>query len=225
MWNNVAIRFHVPSLHKCDFCVKHKKLYQGHHVDWCLLAAKQKTVDENAISNNATSADTNIQLENKYTTLTHDTVELQNTPCITVEQNNELVSDQSAVATTMPLTPAKEIERTTIEHKDKDSSQDANALDKNSSVNTKQFVENKYYPLSENSDSSSDESLCTDLQIADLSDEKKSSKLLLWSNIDHPNSEYPFQLVRQKRHFKTSNDSPKALSEIDEKRQKVNKPG
>ena len=93
MWNNVTIRFLITSLHKCEFCVKHKKLYQGHHADWCLLAAKQKAADDcssdNAISNNATSADSNImQQENNYTKLTHDNFELQNTSCITVEQNN-----------------------------------------------------------------------------------------------------------------------------------------
>ena len=122
------------------------------------------------------------------------------------------VNGQSAVVTTMPLTPAKGIERTKIEQKDKDSSKNANGLNKTSSVNITQLAENKYYPLSEISDSSSDESLCTDLQIADFSDEQKSSKLLLSSNIEHPNLEdNPFQLVRQKRHFKISNNSPKAL--------------
>ena len=71
VWNNVAIRFHIPSLHKSDFCVKDKKLYQGHHADWCLLAAKQKDVDDsssdNAISNHATSADSNIMQQEKPT--------------------------------------------------------------------------------------------------------------------------------------------------------------
>ena len=124
----------------------------------------------------------------------------------------------------MPLTLPQEIERTKIEHKDKDSSKDANGLNKTSSLNTKQFDENKYYPLSEISDSKSDESLCTDLQITDFSDEQKSSKLLLSSNFEHPNLEdNPFQLLRRKRHFKTSNNSPKEFSEIDEKRPKINK--
>ena len=80
MWNNVAIRFHISLLHKCNFCTKHKKLHQGHHVDWCLLAAKPTAVDycssDNANSNNAKSINditakpaysNSIPKENNYT--------------------------------------------------------------------------------------------------------------------------------------------------------------
>ena len=238
VWNNVAIRFHIPSLHKCDFCAKHKKLYQGHHVDWCLLAAKQKTVEnctDIATSNSVTSDNTNrLQQENDHSTivaapstLSNATVVIQDATCSMVEQSNVL-NEQSAVTTTkpttMPITVTKEIE--IIENKLKETdtnAQDANALINTCSVNTKQIAENNY-PPSEESDSSFDESLDTDLLIAD-SDEQKSSGFQKSSNINHSISEDSFQLVRQKRQFKASNNSPKVLSEIDEKRPKVNKPG
>ena len=71
---------------------------------------------------------------------------------------------------------------------------------------------------------SSDENLCKGLQIAELFDEQRSSKLLHSPKIEDLNLEdNPFQFVRQKRPFKSSKNCPKTPSDLDEKQPKKEK--